>query len=214
MPRIRVPLAFGHAEFEAFGQFRRVGGRLVPRRVDVFFESVDDQPALEMQLVVIRGQPQCRELTIRSAPKGSAITAGALRPIRIAAWEEEIYAEVAAHIHERDGGYGFGLPSNPIIDGPRRFDGAPALGVPDKRVRDEATEAIRDGIRRRKLSRDFLEEVRDVYQANPKRPTAAVAEHFTAAMHRKVSHRTAGYWVKACESAGLLPATVPGRKRR
>ena len=51
---------------------------------------------------------------------------------------------------------------------------------------------------RRQLSDDKLPAVAEIYRANPKRPTAAVAEHFGLPL------RTASLYVKRAREAGVL----------
>ena len=86
------------------------------RRVDVHFEGVDGQPALELRLEVVNGLPQCRELRIASVDGGREVEPLDLRAIRLPEWTRRSSSPLFALdvVDERDGNITMAPPTSDV----------------------------------------------------------------------------------------------------
>ena len=188
--RGKMKLAFGNATWDLMDDVI-VGDRLVPRAIDVDFESVEGQPSLRMRIEVRDGAPICADLTISAADGGREIRSVDLRAVRLEEWVEDIVSAIAMKVES-------------IAE-----DGTVTASHERSVLAEQAAlKAIRDARRatRRNVEK-ILPEVARIYRARiDDRPVEAVQAAFG------VSYRTAGRYVQLCRDADLLPPTTPGKK--
>jgi hypothetical protein len=188
--RERVNLEWGWAEADTAPRRVRVGSWLVPPAIDVHFGGVDGQPELVMRLGVLDGQPQCRELCLKSTDGGRGVRALDLAAVKIESWIEDIFGLFAQEI---------------VSEEPGRTIAVQRVGTEVAAARD--MHGARKGRGARTITPALLEQVAAVYTANlSARPLQAVADS------RGVSYSMASKYVRAARDAGLLPETTPGRK--
>jgi hypothetical protein len=171
----------------------RDSGTLLPRKFVACFPDVHLKdgvpvhrggPDLHLRFEMRGGMPQCRELFLQTHPEGREIRAADVP----SASDLELYTEVACqmvalHVTEE-------LPAGGVM-------AAHSGSQPDLKTVAKFVKRARRNPRRQIPDSD-LPEVARVYRANPKRPTAAVAERFGLAL------RTASLYVKRAREAGLL----------
>ena len=168
-----------------------VGDRLVPRAIDVNFESIDGQPALRMRIEVRDGVPVCADLAITAADGGREVRSVDLRAVRLEDWVEDIVSAVAMKIE--------GIAADGTITA--TYSNSRESEQAALRVIQEARRSTRRNVEK------LLPEVAKVYRSRfNDRPVEAVQAAFG------VSYRTAGRYVQQCRDTGLLPPTTPGKK--
>jgi transposase len=166
-----------------------VGDRIVP--TDIFVEICGGllQPDLSMKIEVRQGIPVCSEVCFRSRPDGPEVRERHLTQVQLGWLIEQIVARASMKVSGRIGepAYGWSKPVN------------------DKSALAEIRQA-RSG--RSRISQEQLSKVAEVYREHlSNRPTEAVSRAFG------VSHRTAARHVQQARERGLLPPTVPGKKK-
>jgi hypothetical protein len=161
-------------------------GTLLPRKfVACFPDSHPAGPDLHLRFEIRAGTPQCREALLQSHPDGREIRAADLP----SATDLELYTEIACqmvalHVTEE-------LATGGVV-------AAHSGSQPDLQTVAKGVKRARRNPRRQ-IPYARLPEVAEVYRAaDPKRPTAAVAERFDIAL------RTASKYVKEARDAGLL----------
>lgn len=188
--RGRVELAYGHADYDLM-DLARVGDRLVPKRIDVYFPSADDLPELRMTIEVKGGVPKCVDVAISAKPDGREVRTVDLRAVRLEDWLEDIVAATSAEIVSTEGG----LTTARV-----------KVGEDAHRAAVSTIRAARQGSRRT-VTDDLLQSVADVYRENINdRPVEAVQRAFGT------SYRTAARYVQLARPR-YLPATTPGKKK-
>ena len=203
---VRVELNLGHAEYNELDMVS-VGDRRVPRRISVHFpgtaateKSSPGQPALDMQIEVIKGIPMCSSLTLTKTPHGHEVRSKDLRLIRIEDWIEYIVARCS---HQ------YTLSGNDV----RVALSGSGPTVEDIRNVTEARKPLRNvgGRHRRTIDREFLTKVAGIYREQiDDRPLKAIEFAFD------VQPRTAAWYVELCRSDEyrLLPkADSKGKKK-
>lgn len=168
------------------------GNRLVPvGRVqipEVFTVHLTDDdahgPDVILGFEVRNGAPECRELRMIATDSGNEVRYSGIVGVRIEDVQERALREMLLGRGDYDENSGLH----------RWYDSLPAEAVTEARK-----------ARRARVTDAELREVADVYRANPRRPTAAVADHFGKA------HRTAANWVERARKAGYLPPTTRGK---
>jgi hypothetical protein len=157
--------------------------------------SVDDPQypfIVELDVSVLDGQPQCRELRVKAREGGPPVTGEELRKLRVAGFLRHT-ARYAAYRHEAQ------------PDGSVKFT---PVGE------DEDVDTIYSQLRKRgpRRERDYerLKEVASIYRAALARrepPTKTVARELS------VAESTAAKLVRAARDKGLLKPTTRGRAR-
>jgi hypothetical protein len=171
----------------------RVGDRLLPPKALVEFPGAEGQPALTMELAVVRGVPQCRRVVIESHEGGRDVRTMDLRAVALNDWVEKLYALVATKIVEEKEGV---------------VTATHSLAEPVVRESMKVIETARKQGRRKLDDPDFLRGVADVYRQNlDDRPVEAVQAAYGG------KYRTAADYVQRARKAGLLPPTTPGKKK-
>lgn len=171
----------------------RVGDRLLPKSIEVVLPGGGGQPRLTARLELIDKVPQCREITFSSVEGGREIRQHDLRGISIADMVEGIYAGFSQKIiQEKDG----------VITA---VEASGEIAYTEA-LKDIA--AVRKGRGARKIDKQFLTEVAEVYRAHiDGRPTHAVQQAFN------VGPSMAADYVARARQAGLLPPTTRGKKK-
>lgn len=153
----------------------RDGGMLLPRRFEASFPDSRGGPELRLRIEMRGGIPQVRQVLLGCVPDGREVRQSDVRSVDI-----DLYLEVAcqlAALHVTDE-----LDAGGIM---AAHSGAPGdLAT----VARSVSRARRNT--RRQIPDDKLHQVAEVYRANPRRPTAAVAERFGIAL------RTASLYVQ------------------
>ncbi|OBG91254.1 hypothetical protein A5698_20965 [Mycobacterium sp. E136] len=161
--------------------------RLVPREIIVQISGGKNEPDLGLKIEVREGIPRYVELVLRARADGPEIRPRDLTAIRLDAWLKQIVAACSVVASGDDGT----IWSKPVDD-------RSAIG--DIR---RATSG-----RPRTVTPELLEKVAEIYSDHVSdRPTEAVKRSFG------VEHRTAARYVQKARAAGLLPPTVPGKKK-
>jgi hypothetical protein len=155
---------------------------------------VDDDQfpcVVELEVAVVDGRPQCRELRVSAREGGPPVTSEEIRRLPIAGFLRHT-AQYAAYRHEL-------LPNGSVKFTP---------------IADQDIDAVYGQLRRRgpRRGRDHerLKEVAGIYQAALARrdpPTQTVANVMS------VAQSTAAKLVRAARNEGLLPPTTRGRAR-
>jgi hypothetical protein len=191
--RERTPVeGLGWVDVDSAALPVRIGDRLLPREAFVEFPSDESSPGLRMRLAVVDGVPQCREITIWAKDDGREVRTSDLRAIPLETWIEDLFGLVAARITEEG------------TDG----SVAAVTEFSEDRAREAAKVVQRArAAGRRTITRERLEEVAEIYRANPARPTEAVSRALG------VQHTTAAKYVQRARGGGLLPPTTRGKAR-
>jgi hypothetical protein len=188
---VRVDLGWGHAEYDGRDMVT-VGDRRMPRRINVRFYGSGGQPALDMVIEVVDGVPMCVSLALTRSEGGHEIRTKDLRLIRIEDWVTHI---VAACSEE------YTVVGNTIRS-------TLSIGPSTADIRN--VEKARKRRPARKINREFLSKVADIYRDHfADRPVQAIEKAYG------VSPRTAAWYVELCRSDEyqLLPKTERGKKK-
>ena len=188
---VRRSLRWGSADASSAKRLVRVGDRVVPDRIDVDFPGADGQPYLRMEMAVVDGVPQCRELRLSSVEGGRDVRGLDLRAIRLSEWVDDIFAEFA--MESIPGGVS-------KSDDPRQVMGAAA-----------EFQRARRGKGARSIGPDLIRRAAEVYTEHfTDRPIPAVAAAFG------VSERTASGYITLArhEPYNYLPETTRGKKAK
>ena len=165
------------------------GDRIVPSEIFVEIQGGLSQPDLSMKIEVRQGVPVCTEVCLRSRPDGPEVREKDLAQIRLS-WLDQIVAQASMKFTGVPGQWGSGW-GKPVDDKSALAD----------------IRRIRSG-RSRSVSQERLSKVAEIYREHVNdRPTQAVSRAFD------VSHRTAARYVQQSRELGLLPPTVPGKKK-
>lgn len=184
----------GYAEADMYPpNCERVGGRLLPKQIDVVLPGDGVQPRLTARLALVDGVPQCRQVSIDSVEGGREVKQLDLRAFSVADMVENLYAAFSAKIVSEKDGY---------------ITTAPTWG---ELAHDDAVRDIMDtrkGKGARKITEEFLREVAQVYVEHAdKNPTQAVQRRF------EVSPRMAGNYIRRARDLDLLPEVTDGRRK-
>jgi hypothetical protein len=164
-------------------------GTLLPRSFEACFPDDRGGPELHLRIEMRGGIPQIRQLLLLCPPDGREIRQSDARSVDLDLCLEIACQLAALHVTDE-------LDTGGIM---AAHSGAPAdLAT----VARSVSRARRNT--RRQIPDDKLHLVAEVYQANPGRPTAAVAERFGLAL------RTASLYVKRAREAGLLEEDTDG----
>lgn len=167
-----------------------IGDRVVPSEIFVEIRGGFSQPDLSMKIEVRQGIPVWTEVRLHSRPDGPEVREKDLAQIRLNNWLEQIVAITSMKFA--------GVPGDPATWGW-------AKPVNDKSALADIRR-VRSG--RARVSQERLSKVAEVYREHVNdRPTEAVSRAFG------VSHRTAARYVQRARDLGLLPPTVPGKKK-
>ena len=156
---------------------------LLPRRFVACFPDNRGGPELHLRFEMSAGVPYCREVALRSVPGGREV-----RQVDIRSADLEQYLEIACQMAA--------LPVTQKLEGGGIMASQVTSPAGLAAVARSVSRARRNT--RRQIPDSRLPEVAEVYEANPGRPTAAVAERFGIAL------RTASLYVKRARDAGLL----------
>jgi len=164
----------------------QLGDRTVPAMVWVTIgDPISGDPMVRLRLEVVGDRPQCREVHFISGTTGRELRQSDLDGLRLSDWVERMFATAA-------------WPD--FVTTEEFRDAEPQLR--------KAVSTARRGRPARKLNREFLEQVAEVYRRNvDDRPTQTVSEAFG------ISHSTAAEYVRRARAAGLLPPTTPGKRK-
>ncbi|MGH3319414.1 MAG: hypothetical protein ACRDN9_04385 [Streptosporangiaceae bacterium] len=160
-----------------------VGEYLIPPRFTVVYTDDGPEPGFEIDFEVRDGVPQCRAVRIACSRDGDEIQRRHLRDLRLEDFREWAMARVALvvqEIHEN---------GDTVATPPADVKGMRDVIHAGRGARADARRTVTD---------ERLHEVADIYRDNPKRPTAAVADHFGKSL------RTASWYVKLTREAGYL----------
>jgi hypothetical protein len=170
--------------FEVLGD-----GFLLPRSFEACFPDDSGAPELHLRIEMRSGIPQVRQLLLLCPPGDREVRQSDLRSVDVEYFLGIACQQAKVKVTEELEGGGI-----MVTDYGTDADLA--------RVAKAVSRARRNT--RRKISDDRLPEVAKVYQANPGRGTAAVAEHFHLPL------RTASLYVKRVREAGLLKEGTDG----
>jgi hypothetical protein len=184
--KTRVGAKFGGKH----GGLAKVGDVVVPRVAVYAHDGDAGEPDLEVTFEVRDGRPECVDFHVRAKPDGRGIRTVDLQMVtNLDAMAANLYAAVAP------------VPGGSALNWMWRQDEENAARA--QRAVYEARKA-----RRGTVTRATLEEVAKVYR-----------EHLDASPTRAVSlllgysDRTAARRVQQARTAGLLPATTPGKRK-
>lgn len=176
------------------GEVERVGDVVFPKRVTYTLHG-GDEPEITTHFEVRNGRPELVELTVRAKPKGRGLRASDMQ-LLLDSLVSAAFAKVA--LIPRVDGDGEPLGMTPPRDDRETWQAKGAVNAARPRAQRE----------RRPIPLSVLEEVARIYRENAEgKPTDSVATILG------LSPRTAARRVKQAEEAGLLPATVKGKKR-
>lgn len=177
----------GRATYDAVDT--KIGDRMVPSAISVEIRGGPAQPDLSMEIEVRQGIPVWTKVCVHSRPDGPEVREKDLSQIRLNDWLEQIVAQTSMKITGVPGQWGAGW-SKPVDDTSALAD----------------MQRVRSG--RSRMSQERLSKVAEIYREHlSDRPTEAVSRAFG------VSHRTAARHVQQARERGLLPPTVPGKKK-
>ncbi len=189
MSKRRRQVAGGWVEAE-MRPMVRVGERMLPARMSARFDPVSGQPAVELDIEVLDGRPQCRRVVVESDPGGFEVRPADLTAIQL----DKLVAATGAAL---------ALSIEPAGSGSRL---AP-LSDADIEEADAMLRGARRAARRRGAI--DLDEVAEVYREHfDNHPVEAVA----SALERRAS---SGRQLHPASSrhASKSPPTTQGRKR-
>jgi hypothetical protein len=172
----------------------RIGDFVMPRRASAFVDGANGEPDLEVHFEVRDGRPQCVDVHATAKPDGRPLRTSDLHVLALDAMTLSVFARLALKST-------YDAETNvttmvPIMD-EREFWQA----VNDV---DAVVKAPRRGV-----TRAELEQVANVYRNNVEaKPVQQVATIMGYG-----SERTAARRVQQARSAGLLPATTPGKRK-
>jgi hypothetical protein len=172
----------------------RIGDFVMPRRASAFVDGANGEPDLEVHFEVRDGRPQCVDVHATAKPDGRPLRTSDLHVLALDAMTLSVFARLALKST-------YDAETNvttmvPIMD-EREF----WQTVNDV---DAVVKAPRRGV-----TRAELEQVANVYRNNVEaKPVQQVATIMGYG-----SERTAARRVQQARSAGLLPATTPGKRK-
>jgi hypothetical protein len=187
----RQPIVGDGFTIEVSGEYVPVGDRLVPAFLDLTLNGDASSPTCHARVEVRDDVPRIVDLQFRANPGEGDVRQAHLRATQVDAVLDLVAAFAVRVIDFDDSG---GVVQTSLS--------------PKGEVWQESIDALRRARANRKVTREFLQQVADVYKANiATGPTKAVRERFF------VSPRMASIYVKQAEEAGFLSATSPGKKR-
>jgi hypothetical protein len=181
-----VELKTGKATYSPF-DYELIGDQAIPRKI-LFQSGGGPQPWLTMGIELVNGVPECTYLEL-DADNASPVRDKHLKLIRIEQWVKQIVATCAQRVESTS------ATQRTLIHGAATHQQMKAVERLQRRRRDPN-------------DRELLEQVAELYKANPDAPLTAIGHALG------MSTRTAARWAARCSEVGLLTqVSKKGQKR-